>query len=218
VGVSQPGTRVSSIILTTDMYVGCCRFSEFPTPGDSKKHLLPVLIDPEVVASPKPEAPRKEGVVEAPHNKFWMPDRFCKVCYGCEEAFTMYRRRHHCRMCGQIFCNNCSSFYIDGKMFNSPGLVRACKLCYEQQNERGDTEYKSGRSNKAAAAAAVAVRSAEELPHQVPPRPFISAVPVASWVAGGHTKVQDTPEDAAQRSTILQTRWVKDIHFTAWSP
>ncbi|KAJ1398777.1 hypothetical protein B484DRAFT_300550, partial [Ochromonadaceae sp. CCMP2298] len=65
-------------------------------------------------------------------NQFWMPDRFCKVCYGCEEAFTMYRRRHHCRMCGQIFCNSCSSFYIEGKLFSTPGLVRACRLCYEQ--------------------------------------------------------------------------------------
>jgi hypothetical protein len=61
-----------------------------------------------------------------------MPDRFCKVCYGCEEPFTMYRRRHHCRMCGQVFCNNCSSYSIDGVMFNAQGLVRACKDCFEQ--------------------------------------------------------------------------------------
>ena len=39
----------------------------------------------------------------------WMPDKICKVCYNCEDQFTMYRRRHHCRMCGQIFCDRCSS-------------------------------------------------------------------------------------------------------------
>ncbi len=35
-------------------------------------------------------------------------------------------------MCGQIFCNNCSSYSIDGTLFSTPGLVRACKECFEQ--------------------------------------------------------------------------------------
>lgn len=61
-----------------------------------------------------------------------MPDRYCKACYGCEEAFTMYRRRHHCRMCGQVFCNTCSNFYVDGMLFNNQSNVRSCKLCYNQ--------------------------------------------------------------------------------------
>lgn len=116
----------------------------------------------------------------------------------------MYRRRHHCRMCGQIFCNSCSSFYIDGKMFNSPGLVRACKLCYDQQNERGDAEYKTSRARPVAAM--LEAHAGEDLPHQVPPRPVITAVPVASWVTGGHSKAQDTPEAAAERGSILQAR------------
>lgn len=74
-----------------------------------------------------------------------MPDKYCKNCYGCEEAFTMYRRRHHCRMCGQVFCNNCSSFYIDGSLFNVTGLVRACELCYEQLMERTERENRLNR-------------------------------------------------------------------------
>lgn len=40
-------------------------------------------------------------------------------------------------MCGQIFCNQCSSHYIDG--------VRACRLCYDQlseQNERDNTLFR----------------------------------------------------------------------------
>ena len=163
-----------------------------------------MLIDQELATAPKTDVVKKVEVVDTPQNKFWMPDRFCKVCYGCEEAFTMYRRRHHCRMCGQIFCNSCSSFYIDGKMFNSPGLVRACRLCYEQQSERGEVEYKSSRPK---ALPMIESSTGEELqPHLVPPRPVITAVPVASWVAGGHAKVQDIPDASQHRSSILQTR------------
>ncbi|CAN0078455.1 unnamed protein product [Sphacelaria rigidula] len=38
----------------------------------------------------------------------------CKVCYECDTMFTMFRRRHHCRVCGQIFCHHCSN-HVDGR-------------------------------------------------------------------------------------------------------
>ena len=43
----------------------------------------------------------------------WMPDQLCKHCYACEEKFTVFRRRHHCRLCGQVFCNSCSSCFVE---------------------------------------------------------------------------------------------------------
>lgn len=67
---------------------------------------------------------------------FWMPDKLCKVCYSCESSFTMYRRRHHCRMCGQVFCNQCSQFFIEGAMIRLQGLVRSCKSCHDEMIER----------------------------------------------------------------------------------
>jgi len=39
----------------------------------------------------------------------WMPDSNSLDCYDCGKAFTTFRRRHHCRVCGQIFCWKCSS-------------------------------------------------------------------------------------------------------------
>ena len=38
----------------------------------------------------------------------WMPDELCQTCYSCDAEFTVFRRRHHCRLCGQIFCSNCA--------------------------------------------------------------------------------------------------------------
>ena len=121
------------------------RFSEFPAPGDAKKHLLPVLIDPEESQNVAVNEADSEKLNGAQSKQFWMPDKYCKVCYACEEPFTMYRRKHHCRMCGQIFCSNCSSYSIDGSMFNTTGLVRACQLCYEQANEKAPAEIKQKR-------------------------------------------------------------------------
>jgi 1-phosphatidylinositol-3-phosphate 5-kinase len=68
-----------------------------------------------------------------------MPDKKCRVCYECDQPFTVIKRRHHCRMCGQIFCNTCSSFYIDGMLFDTLGVVRGCRLCYNQLLENSNT-------------------------------------------------------------------------------
>ena len=106
--------------------------------------MLPVLLDPE--ESNNKQNAEEDGKTNGKQLKqFWMPDKFCKVCYACEEPFTMYRRRHHCRMCGQVFCNNCSSYSIDGALFNVPGLVRACQVCSEQANEKTANEVKSSK-------------------------------------------------------------------------
>ncbi|KPI84704.1 putative phosphatidylinositol (3 5) kinase [Leptomonas seymouri] len=37
----------------------------------------------------------------------WVEDRFALRCRGCSEKFTTFRRRHHCRRCGQVFCYEC---------------------------------------------------------------------------------------------------------------
>ncbi|CAN0165846.1 unnamed protein product, partial [Discosporangium mesarthrocarpum] len=63
---------------------------------------------------------------------YWMPDKLCKVCYECDTPFSMFKRRHHCRVCGQIFCHNCSSHFTDGKDFGINGVLRTCTTCWEQ--------------------------------------------------------------------------------------
>lgn len=108
-------------------------------------------------------------------------------------------------MCGQIFCNSCSSFYIDGKMFNTPGLVRACRLCYEQQGERGDAEHKHGRLKALPVSELLLGALTEE--HSPAVRP-VHAIPPATWVPGGHIKLQESPEAAQARSSNLQSRYM----------
>eukprot|EP00644_Phytophthora_capsici_P004159 jgi/Phyca11/110030/e_gw1.17.715.1 len=63
-------------------------------------------------------------------NQYWMPDHLCKVCYDCSAAFSLFRRRHHCRLCGQIFCYDCSNQFVDGTPHGFPGVIRVCKFCF----------------------------------------------------------------------------------------
>ncbi|XP_055575234.1 1-phosphatidylinositol 3-phosphate 5-kinase isoform X6 [Falco cherrug] len=61
--------------------------------------------------------------------QYWMPDSQCKECYDCSEKFTTFRRRHHCRLCGQIFCSRCCNQEIPGKFMGYTGDLRACTYC-----------------------------------------------------------------------------------------
>jgi 1-phosphatidylinositol-3-phosphate 5-kinase len=58
-----------------------------------------------------------------------MPDSVSKECYECCERFTTFRRRHHCRVCGQIFCSQCCNQQIPGKIFGCTGDLRVCTYC-----------------------------------------------------------------------------------------
>lgn len=37
----------------------------------------------------------------------WAPDSAIHNCVGCHKRFDQIRRKHHCRLCGQIFCEAC---------------------------------------------------------------------------------------------------------------
>lgn len=68
--------------------------------------------------------------------RFWMPDNNSKECYECGFKFSTIRRRHHCRICGQIFCSRCCSRKIDGdKVGYAPNTkVRSCNYCFNAIN------------------------------------------------------------------------------------
>lgn len=48
-------------------------------------------------------------------------------CRTCGRAFGMALRRHHCRMCGYIFCHECSSYFC--KLANTKAPARTCQTC-----------------------------------------------------------------------------------------
>ncbi|XP_055351682.1 1-phosphatidylinositol 3-phosphate 5-kinase-like isoform X2 [Paramacrobiotus metropolitanus] len=61
--------------------------------------------------------------------QYWMPDSSSKECYDCGEKFTAFRRRRHCRVCGQIFCTRCANQEMDGRLLGYSGTIRMCSFC-----------------------------------------------------------------------------------------
>ena len=64
--------------------------------------------------------------------RYWMPDSTGKDCYECRGRFTLTRRRHHCRLCGQIFCSKCSNRQVSGAELGYSGVLRLCNFCANQ--------------------------------------------------------------------------------------
>ncbi|KAH8700855.1 putative 1-phosphatidylinositol-3-phosphate 5-kinase [Talaromyces proteolyticus] len=67
--------------------------------------------------------------------EFWMRDENAKDCFLCGEPFTTFRRKHHCRTCGQIFDSKCTTL-IPGTLFGQGGSIRVCKPCEDMINSR----------------------------------------------------------------------------------
>jgi len=62
----------------------------------------------------------------------WVPDEKVVGCMRCAKHFTLLVRRHHCRMCGRIFCSDCcSNFSLLPRQFNRAEPQRACVRCFE---------------------------------------------------------------------------------------
>ncbi|XP_052741792.1 putative 1-phosphatidylinositol 3-phosphate 5-kinase [Bicyclus anynana] len=61
--------------------------------------------------------------------RYWMPDDISRECYECAARFSALRRKHHCRVCGQIFCSRCCSQRVPGQIFGCAGGLRVCTYC-----------------------------------------------------------------------------------------
>uniref|UniRef100_A0AAY4E6Z3 RUN and FYVE domain containing 2 n=1 Tax=Denticeps clupeoides TaxID=299321 RepID=A0AAY4E6Z3_9TELE len=58
----------------------------------------------------------------------WLKDKDATHCKLCDKEFSISRRKHHCRNCGEIFCNACSDNELP--LPASPKPVRVCDTCH----------------------------------------------------------------------------------------
>ena len=61
----------------------------------------------------------------------WVEDVAARTCAKCERVFSLVNRRHHCRVCGEIFCHACSRTRM--VLATNPGEIprrqRVCDPC-----------------------------------------------------------------------------------------
>jgi hypothetical protein len=93
---------------------------------------------PQVLAATLCASPTKSG-----SRRLWVPDNVASHCFSCDKRFVLlFRRRHHCRVCGRIFCAACTQYRLPASCASvrrpaqsirvlqaSELLVRACRGC-----------------------------------------------------------------------------------------
>ncbi|CAF0826609.1 unnamed protein product [Rotaria sp. Silwood1] len=61
----------------------------------------------------------------------WLNDQDVHECMKCNQLFTLTQRKHHCRNCGNIFCDTCSSkTAIVAAASKKP--QRVCDQCFKE--------------------------------------------------------------------------------------
>lgn len=89
----------------------------------------------------------------------WVKDDAVTECFQCNSVFTLFNRRHHCRGCGRIFCDSCSSKRIElssnicsfpkspelnlinqflNGYSNNSKEVRVCDVCFAKLSQLND--------------------------------------------------------------------------------
>jgi hypothetical protein len=59
----------------------------------------------------------------------WVNDKYVEKCHNCNKTFGLFIRKHHCRSCGKIFCDNCSK-----KRYQNE---RVCNTCFDKLSRQG---------------------------------------------------------------------------------
>lgn len=58
----------------------------------------------------------------------WVNDGDRRNCSLCIQTFSMLKRRHHCRVCGEVVCSACTVFkQVNGEQ--DVAKIRVCKAC-----------------------------------------------------------------------------------------
>ncbi|XP_058090788.1 protein FREE1-like isoform X2 [Magnolia sinica] len=88
----------------------------------------------------------KPGNEEKDH---WVPDEAVSKCTACGTDFGAFVRKHHCRNCGDIFCDKCTHGRIALTADEQAQSVRVCDRCLAEVSQRLSNAKET--SNKSAA-------------------------------------------------------------------
>lgn len=100
-GSNHNPSSQASVYSTTSSILETCRkkISSFLFPNsDFSNSDLPYGLNSE-----SPRLPRKDH---------WLPDSKRASCHYCHKLFTFFERKHHCRHCGDIFCDQHLSHWL----------------------------------------------------------------------------------------------------------
>ncbi|CAG9533099.1 unnamed protein product [Cercopithifilaria johnstoni] len=113
----------------TDFYLKC----RSPCMNDAAVKTNSLIIRLDKLINQCPFDPSKRKAFER-EVVSWVTDRDVMKCRTCAMKFSLTRRRHHCRLCGEIMCHACSKFlsFADARKLTNPAF--AAQLLEEINN------------------------------------------------------------------------------------
>uniref|UniRef100_T2MIM2 Hepatocyte growth factor-regulated tyrosine kinase substrate n=1 Tax=Hydra vulgaris TaxID=6087 RepID=T2MIM2_HYDVU len=87
-----------------------------------------------------PELKESDAMFTADHAPEWKEGDVCNLC---RTKFSMLTRQHHCRACGEVFCNKCSSKTSIIPKIGMEREVRVCDTCFDEINPNTGKEIKN---------------------------------------------------------------------------
>jgi hypothetical protein len=67
----------------------------------------------------------------------WIIDSDIDSCIICNNEFGIFLRKHHCRSCGNILCDDCCNNFVVIEEMKELGEQRVCHMCYWGQVGHG---------------------------------------------------------------------------------
>lgn len=108
-------------------------------------------------------------VTEKFRPSYWRPDHEITVCHKCKIPFAPTANKHHCRACGEGFCESCSSRSQPVPARGWYEDVRVCDSCYQVvppslSQSQDDVEIRARKYGEVVVNSFSAVASVLEIP------------------------------------------------------
>ncbi|KAF6205701.1 hypothetical protein GE061_019874 [Apolygus lucorum] len=135
--------------------------------------------------------------------KYWRPNSEITHCEVCRKLFGTAITKHHCRMCGEGVCSNCSSRSKAVPDKGWPNPVRVCDNCFDPPNSRRKRDD-AGCSNN--------VEDTEVMPRKVSEAFVTTISTVASILSYPKSVIKETarptywvPDSEARECCVCST-------------
>ncbi|KAG8578072.1 hypothetical protein GDO81_010372 [Engystomops pustulosus] len=135
----------------------------------------------------------------------WIPDGRATMCMVCTSEFTLTWRRHHCRACGKIVCQACSTNKYSLEYLKNH-LARVCDHCFQElQKQDGQRMAKTGSpaNHKSPSSALSSVL------HSIPSGRKQKKIPAA-------LKVSASTEDSTMSGYLHRSKGIKKPWKQLW--
>uniref|UniRef100_A0A182NG39 FYVE-type domain-containing protein n=1 Tax=Anopheles dirus TaxID=7168 RepID=A0A182NG39_9DIPT len=116
---------------------------------------------------------------------FWMPDNSTKFCMQCNQKFSVIKRRHHCRACGQVLCSSCCCLKakleymrdVEARICIECDVILSIQLQQAMEADQHQQLLGAAMQGAAAGAAAAAGGSSSRQPNPNNPMEYCSVIP-----------------------------------------